>query len=66
VVAHVYGVDDVAHVREALDGVVSSVDESWNGRIEDRNEMSRCDIFVSEVDRARALGKVDAKLGILL
>lgn len=65
-VAHVYGVDDVAHVREALDGVVSSVDESWNGRIEDRNEMSRCDIFVSEVDRARALGKVDAKLGILL
>lgn len=65
-VAHVYGVDDVAHGREALDGVVSSVDESWNGRIEDRNEMSRCDIFVSEVDRARALGKVDAKLGILL
>jgi len=56
VVAHVYGVDDVAHGREALDGVVSSVDESWNGRIEDRNEMSRCDIFVSEVDRARALG----------
>ena len=65
-VAHVYGVDDVAHGREALDGVVSSVDESWNGRIGNRKETSRCDIFVSEVDRARALGWVDAKLGILL
>jgi len=56
VVAHVYGVDDVAHGREALDGVVSSVDESWDGRLKERNEARRCDVFVPEVDRARALG----------
>lgn len=48
-VAHVYGVDDVAHVQGSEAAVVLSVKDSLSERCEERDDANRCNILFAQV-----------------
>lgn len=65
-VAHVYGVDDVAHVQGSEVAVVLSVKESLSERCEERDDANRCNILFAQVGCAGSLGSIDVKFWVVL
>lgn len=48
-VAHVYGVDDVAHVQGSEAAIVLSVEDSLSERCEERDDSNQCNILFAQV-----------------